>query len=593
MLGCLMSLNLKNLRLMSLKLIGFVLLLATFVGCRQSPLSKIDIIGGHPVSEHPAYFVQLVDSATASEGFCGGTLVAPRVVVTAAHCIDPAQVRSLHVVLGMADGQNLQLNHPVKVEGVVVHPEFGNADNRNDIAVLYLEDYSNVEFEMPVVPLAFSRDSNLPETSPYQKIRVIGLGNTTSIGWLFDGVIREVELGVVPIARCDDKYGSVDHTQICAGDMHTGGVDSCQGDSGGPMLAKDMSGAWTLVGIVSYGEGCAQKSAPGVYTRVASFASFIDDAVVTLTQPKVSEDDEIVRLLKTHCFAQFGYIPFAEFQGDHRRETIYGMHLESLDLDRSDRVPEGNILDQCVITGHGVMIEASWIEVKAHGLTSPPKVSLKVTRGGFTWVSVAQTLHYREDNIHCQTAEGSVDLADLRNDTYVRFRDVFYRLGDAADVPGDSQTTWGCSFGDASVEVYELITGQGKELAARIHHRSIGTVSVKLIRADTEAEIFPRIQWETPGDGQLVLENNSATEDLFTWELTCPREFSIVFSDGKELASIPAEFGGFSLVVDAAKYKEGSVLAQSSVSLRLKSRNSADLDGCLVNGAWSLENFVP
>jgi secreted trypsin-like serine protease len=559
------------------------------LSCREVSVAKVHIIGGHPTAQHQPYFVQLVDSASASEGFCGGSLIAPRVVVTAAHCVDPAQVRNLHVVLGMDDGKNLHLNHPIKVDGLIVHPEYHAEDSLNDIAVLYLEDYTSVEFEQPVMPVAFARDTQLPESSS-QKVRVVGLGNTTSIGWVFDGVIREVELGVLPLSRCDETYGHVDQTQICAGDMTRGGVDSCQGDSGGPMLAKDATGAWVLVGLVSYGEGCAQKTAPGVYTRVAAFASFIDESVEALSTPRASPDEEVQRLLKTHCVPQFGYIPFAETQGDNRRETIYEMHLQSLKLERSDQVPSGEEVDQCVITGHGDVIEATWLKVPSQGFAANPKLALRVTRGGVTWVSPGQSLHYREDNIHCQTSEGPVDLADLRNVTYVVFKDVIYRLGMVAELPADNQTTWGCSFGDASVEVYELATSQGKELAARIHHRSIGTVSVKLIRADVETQIFPRVQWQSPGDGRLVIENRSKSEDLFTWKLTCPESFTLDLANGQNYESTPADDGsGFEFLVDTVQQQEGAVLANSSVSVHIRARDGLNLDGCVVNDFWPVE----
>jgi trypsin len=557
--------------------------------CRQASVSRMEIIGGRPTVQDEPYLVQLVDSASSSEGFCGGTLVAPRIVVTAAHCIEPAQARNLHVVMGMADGRNLHLNHPIKVEGLVVHPDFDPVDNLNDIAVIYLEDYSDVEFERPVSPLVFSRDANLPEAST-DKVRVLGLGNATSVGWIFDGIIREVELGVLPVGVCNDKYGRVDQTQICAGDVVRGGVDSCQGDSGGPMLAKDSAGAWVLVGIVSYGEGCAQKSAPGVYTRVAAFANFIDEAIASLTIAPSNVDEDVKRLLKTHCVAQFGYIPFSETRGDDRRETIYEMHLQSLNLLRSDQGVDGEELDQCVIKDHGETIEATWIRIQTQIFAANPKVYLRVKRGGISWISAPQTLHYREDNIHCQTSEGAVDLADLRNATYVIFKDVMYRLGPAADNPTDNQTTWGCSFQDASIEVYDVLTPRGKELAARIHHRSIGTVSVMLVRADKETAIFPRFIWSSSGEGRLVIENNAKAADLFTWKLACSNAFALTLADGQVLESLPAEHGsGFEVLVDSAKHPEGVVLSMSSVSAHLKTRDHDKPSGCMINDLWAVE----
>lgn len=84
-------------------------------------------------------------------------------------------------------------------------------------------------------------------------------------------------------ASCQNSYGSdlVPSEEICAG-YSQGGVDTCQGDSGGPMFRKDNAGAWTQVGIVSWGEGCARAGYPGVYTEVSTFAAAIKSAAATL-----------------------------------------------------------------------------------------------------------------------------------------------------------------------------------------------------------------------------------------------------------------------------------------------------------------------
>ena len=69
---------------------------------------------------------------------------------------------------------------------------------------------------------------------------------------------------------------------MCAGLIDEGGIDSCQGDSGGPMFGKDEAGKPVQVGIVSWGEGCARKGKPGVYTEVSTFAADIKKAAADL-----------------------------------------------------------------------------------------------------------------------------------------------------------------------------------------------------------------------------------------------------------------------------------------------------------------------
>ena len=585
------------------RLFGFVsIVLLLAASCDQSSSSHLKIIGGKPSSEHHPWLVQLMSDGTSTEGFCGGTLVAPRVVITAAHCVDPEYVRTLHVAMGIADGENLHLNKPVKVEGIFAHRDYDPETSKNDIAVLYLANYDSVEFERPVAPLQFSRDTSSPE-SEGRPVTVIGLGNTTSVGNLFDGVIREVEIPVLPLAKCDDRYGSVDGTQICAGNWESGGVDSCQGDSGGPLVAKGIDGLETLVGIVSYGEGCAQKGAPGVYTRVSSFAEWIDRTVKVLRGDGHGQQSpaSMAKLLTTRCVSQFGYLPVQNRAGSSNvRDTTYGMNLKDFKLENLDSQPQptGEELDRCEFSDRGLDVDARWIRVSGTSGASDSKVVVVATvssRDGSapkTWVSKPQRLVYLQDTLSCQSSMGPVILADQRNFTYVIFKDVFYALGDSISDPTDNQTTWGCSIGDASIEVFEVANSATQVLAARIHHRSIGTVSVKLDRIDQEPDLSATLDLEGAGKGTLRIENKSE-EDLFTWKLVCPVGYTILLADGSQKNAVQESSGsGFAVVLDAAVEKEGVVLAGKTLELGVAFDDSRRTPGrgCMINGAIVVES---
>ncbi|XP_022664350.1 uncharacterized protein LOC111251720 isoform X1 [Varroa destructor] len=99
--------------------------------------------------------------------------------------------------------------------------------------------------------------------------------------------LREASMTVIPSSTCSRMYNDtdrqhlshgIDKTQLCAGNPQ-GGIDSCQGGSGGPLMMQDSAGQWTVVGLVSFGNSCARKDYPGVYTRVIAFNNFIEDAV--------------------------------------------------------------------------------------------------------------------------------------------------------------------------------------------------------------------------------------------------------------------------------------------------------------------------
>ncbi|WP_406211237.1 S1 family peptidase [Kitasatospora sp. NBC_01560] len=241
------------------------------------------IVGGAAVTtgEHP-WLVALASRQQFGSGrsgqFCGGALVTPTKVVTAAHCFyDESKGRrvdrpGLKVVVGRDDLRG-SAGHEVAVQSVWIHPDYAFAANMNDVAVLTL---SGSEGARPVIELV-----GQGETEPYlagTAARVYGWGDTTGRGD-YSPTLRGVDVSVVPDQTCAQAYpggpdGRFDaRGMVCAGE-EKGGKDACQGDSGGPLVV-----AGRLAGLVSWGTGCAEAAHPGVYTRVGSVADAIRSAL--------------------------------------------------------------------------------------------------------------------------------------------------------------------------------------------------------------------------------------------------------------------------------------------------------------------------
>ncbi|SFA89056.1 Trypsin [Amycolatopsis marina] len=223
------------------------------------------IVGGEEASlaDHP-YAVFLADGG--GNQYCGGVLVGSRSVATAAHCALAVRRTDLKVVAGREDKRSRD-GWVVGVRDVWIAPGYKEPSGGNDLAVLTLRDR---------VPYRSAKVADAGDAGLYAagtKATVIGWGRT-SAGGARSNTVRRAQVPVVSDSDCGKAFRSYDaKTMLCAG-YPEGGVDACQGDSGGPLMVGN-----TVIGIVSWGEGCAEAGKPGVYTRVSSYAEQIREQI--------------------------------------------------------------------------------------------------------------------------------------------------------------------------------------------------------------------------------------------------------------------------------------------------------------------------
>jgi secreted trypsin-like serine protease len=197
---------------------------------------------------------------------CGGALYEKDIVLTAAHCVEGSgentEITAIGGVVDLEDSDAVE----VKSTEVLQAPGY---DGKG-------KDWALIKLEKPIDQdtLAIAEDDSNNK------------GDFTIAGWGADkegGEQQQKMLkATVPFVddgACKKAYPElVEGEELCAGLLDEGGIDSCQGDSGGPMFLKDENDEFVQVGIVSWGEGCARKGKPGVYTEVSTFAKDIKEA---------------------------------------------------------------------------------------------------------------------------------------------------------------------------------------------------------------------------------------------------------------------------------------------------------------------------
>jgi secreted trypsin-like serine protease len=248
--------------------------------------------------------------------FCDGALIAPTLVLTAAHCaieresdddfeVGPNQAAAL---AGVASLTNWKSGQRIAVKDVFVHPNYSTRGEAYDVAVMRLKSPMTLNANVSTISMVSDAEDSwwgdgagVPTTSNAVGPRVAGWGNTIAWGRgeSYPARLRETLIPIASDQSCAMPFrpglgdaGFNSTTMFCAGvpdsdgdDTNgTTGIDTCSGDSGGPLVVGDGSGQWRVAGIVSWGLACGARRY-GAYSRIAAVRDWVNSIPPTIGGP--------------------------------------------------------------------------------------------------------------------------------------------------------------------------------------------------------------------------------------------------------------------------------------------------------------------
>ncbi|CAK9821368.1 Clotting factor G beta subunit [Anthophora retusa] len=234
---------------------------------------KTRIVGGNMTSVYE--YPWIVSMSKQGTFYCAGSLITRRHILTAAHCLEGFEKRNIKLVLADSDRPNIDKSAIIRrIKSVIIHEDFHTYTFNNDIAI--------IEMDRPVDVNGIVRTACLPEDKAIDytgaTATVVGWGRTGETQPVSDE-LRKVNLPILSQEECDQagyQKNRITENMFCAGYLE-GELDACFGDSGGPLHVKGTFGHLEVIGIISWGRGCARPNFPGIYTKLTNYLGWLKD----------------------------------------------------------------------------------------------------------------------------------------------------------------------------------------------------------------------------------------------------------------------------------------------------------------------------
>ena len=222
--------------------------------------------------------------------FCGGALVAERWVATAAHCLEGMKASKVAVLFY---GHDLRESPPfehectetILLDDKSCHENYSDDTLQHDVCLLRLAAPPQCISSgvLSITQATAVLDIAATVAPAGTEVTIMGWGNMAKSGTNYPNLLQEAQIEIATQTICEEQYGSEFLPGMICGSV-LGSIDSCQGDSGGPLVVQ-VDGRWVLVGIVSWGYGCATSTHHGVYASVSDYREWFSSVAPSLDTP--------------------------------------------------------------------------------------------------------------------------------------------------------------------------------------------------------------------------------------------------------------------------------------------------------------------
>jgi trypsin len=252
--------------------------------CKCGIANRVNKIVGGVATEENEYPWQIgLVSSRGSTPYCGGSIISKKEILTAAHCTQGTSAGNIYILVGEHDVSKADGERKMRVCSKAEHPSYNSRTVDYDYAVLTLCD--EISWATDAQPVCLPSVSGQAAGFNENKASIVSGWGTLRSGGSQPDILQEVTVTSMSNSQCTSgtAYSSGDITarMMCAS---ASGKDSCQGDSGGPLTTKSGNNYYQT-GVVSWGFGCAQANAPGVYARVTNQLDWIKGKMTSATCP--------------------------------------------------------------------------------------------------------------------------------------------------------------------------------------------------------------------------------------------------------------------------------------------------------------------